>query len=109
MIPKLTASAIALALAFQQPAVSTSADPDLAAVRAATARFQDVRQALAEGYIRDPADMCDTAAMMGRPASAGAMGIHFFRADLLGIKSPPNPRVNGSGTHMDFMKPSILI
>jgi hypothetical protein len=47
--------------------------------------------------------------MMGRPAALGAMGIHFFRPDLLGISAPPNPRVNGNGIHIDFLKPSILI
>ena len=65
--------------------------------------------ALAEGYIRDPFDLCDTAEMMGRPASLGAMGIHYFRPDLLGITAPPSPRVDGVGTHLDFLKPSILI
>jgi hypothetical protein len=84
-------------------------EPTLAEVRAATERFRDVKIALAEGYIRDPGDMCDTAEMMGRPASQGAMGIHFFRPDLLGITRPPSPRVDGTGTHTDFRQPSILI
>jgi hypothetical protein len=47
--------------------------------------------------------------MMGYPAELGGMGIHYFRPDLLGITAPPNPRVDGSGTHTDFLKPSILI
>ena len=47
--------------------------------------------------------------MMGRPAALGAMGIHYFRPDLLGITAPPSPRVNGVGMHTDFLKPSILI
>src|SRR5205085_10247827 len=51
----------------------------------------------------------DTAETMGRPAKLGAMGIHFFRPDLLGISGPPTPRVSGSGTHTDFRKPGILI
>ena len=84
-------------------------EPTLAEVRHATERFQDVNVALAEGYIRDPFDLCDTAAMMGRPDSLGAMGIHFFRPDLLGITAPPSPRVDGVGIHTDFRKPSILI
>ena len=84
-------------------------EPTLAEVRAATERFQDVKVALAEGYIRDPSDMCETADMMGRPASAGAMGVHYFRPDLLGVTGPPNPRVNGTGTYTDFRAPSILI
>ena len=86
-----------------------ASDPDLTAVRKATERFRDVKIALAEGYIRDPFDLCDTAEMMGRPAELGAMGVHYFRPDLLGITAPPNPRVNGNGIHLDFLKPSILI
>ena len=84
-------------------------EPDLAAVRQATERFRDVKVALAEGYVRDPGDLCDTAEMMGQPAALGAMGIHFFRPDLLGITAPPNPRVDGTGTHTDFRNPAILI
>jgi hypothetical protein len=84
-------------------------EPTLAEVREATERFQDVNVALAEGYVRDPANLCDTAAMMGRPAALGAMGIHFFRPDLLGITAPPSPRVNGDGIHTDFRRPAILI
>jgi hypothetical protein len=86
-----------------------AAEPDLAAVRKATERFQDVKVALAEGYIRDPFDLCDTAEMMGRPAALGAMGVHYFRPDVLGITGPPNPKVSGTGIHTDFLTPSILI
>ena len=88
---------------------SAPAEPSLAAVREATERFRDVKVALAEGYIRDPSNLCDTADMMGKPAALGAMGVHYFRPDLLGISGPPNPRVDGTGTHTDFLKPSILI
>ena len=56
-------------------------EPSLAEVRAATERFRDVKVALAEGYLRDPMNLCDTADMMGQPAELGAMGIHFFRPD----------------------------
>jgi hypothetical protein len=84
-------------------------EPTLDEVRQLTERFRDVNVALAEGYIRDPMNLCDTAEMMGRPASLGAMGIHYFRPDLLGITAPPSPRVTGTGTHTDFRKPSILI
>lgn len=90
-------------------APAAAGEPDLAAVQMATERFEDVEVALAEGYIRDPFDLCETAEMMGRPAELGAMGIHYFRADLLGIAGPPDPRVNGTGTHTDFLKPAILI
>ncbi len=84
-------------------------EPTLAEVRALTERFSDVTVALAEGYVRDPMNMCETAEMMGQPAAGGAMGIHFFRPDLLGVTAPPNPRVDGTGTHTDFRNPSILI
>jgi hypothetical protein len=97
---------IAAALAAASPAPG---EPTLDEVRTLTARFRNVEVALAEGYVRDPGDMCDTAPMMGRPAALGGMGIHFFRPDLLGITAPPSPRVDGNGTHTDFRKPSILI
>ena len=110
MLPKLSTSALALAIAISHPGQSApNTEPDLGEVRAATVRFQDVRQAEKEGYVRDPENMCITAAMMGQPAKAGAMGIHYFRPDLLGITAPPNPRVSGNGTHTDFRMPSILI
>lgn len=102
-------SASALIFAVPVPNPGPAAEPTLEDVRAATERFRDVQVALAEGYVRDPMNICDTADMMGRPASLGAMGIHFFRPDLLGISAPPNPRVNGDGTHTDFRKPAILI
>src|SRR5690349_8875924 len=86
-----------------------SGEPSLADVRRATERFRDVKVALAEGYVADPMNMCDSAEMMGRPAALGAMGIHYFRPDLLGITAPPNPRVSGNGTHTDFRQPAILI
>jgi hypothetical protein len=100
----LTIIAAALAAAAPGPG-----EPTLDEVRAATARFRNVKVALAEGYVRDPGNMCDVAPMMGRPAALGGMGIHFFRPDLLGIKGPPDPRIDGDGTHTDFRKPSILI
>jgi hypothetical protein len=84
-------------------------EPSLAEVRAATERFRDVEQALAEGYHRDPANMCDDAQMMGKPASLGAMGIHYVRFDNLGVSAPPNPRVDGVGTYTDFGQPAVLI
>jgi hypothetical protein len=98
-----------LAASASAKAGPAPAEPTLAEVRQLTERFRDVNVALAEGYIRDPFDMCDTAEMMGKPASLGAMGIHFFRPDLVGVTAPPNPRVDGNGTHTDFRKPAILI
>lgn len=95
--------------------VASSSEPSiptretvLEQVKAATERFQDVEVALAEGYVRDPMNICDTAEMMGRPAADGVMGIHYVRPDLLEITAS-SPRVNGTGTHTDFLEPSILI
>jgi len=48
MIPKLSGAALALAVALSHPLQGAPSEPDLATVRAATARFQDVRVALAE-------------------------------------------------------------
>lgn len=108
----MTGAAIGLllsGLAAAATGAATMDEPSLAEVRAATERFRDIRVAEAEGYIRDPANMCDTADMMGRPAELGGMGVHYFRPDLLGITAPPNPRVTGEGVHTDFRKPAILI
>ena len=103
----LSAGASPLAAQFaNQP---RDGERDLATVRANTEKYRDVNVALADGYVRDPGNLCDTAEMMGQPAALGVMGIHFFRPDLLGITAPPNPRVNGTGTHTDFTRPSILI
>jgi hypothetical protein len=90
------------------PPTPAPAAPELAAVRQATERFRDVNVALAEGYIRDPNNMCVTAEMEGQLADLGAMGIHYIRPDLLGITGA-FPRVTGTGTHTDFMQPGILI
>lgn len=84
-------------------------EPTLDEVRALTAKYRDVGVAIAEGYVAPPGDMCELATMMGKPAELGGMGIHYFRPDLLGISAPPNPRVDGNGTHTDFRKPAILI
>lgn len=73
-----------------------------------TKRFQDIDVALAEGYIQDPMNICETATMMGLPSFVGSMGIHYFRPDLLGI-TETEPRINGVGVHTDFRNPSVLI
>jgi hypothetical protein len=83
--------------------------PDvLASVRQATARYRNVKTALADGYIRDPMNMCVTAAIEGNPAWLGEMGVHYFRPDILGITAT-SPRVNGTGTNTDFTHPGVLI
>ncbi|HWT13541.1 MAG TPA: hypothetical protein VN231_12355 [Allosphingosinicella sp.] len=103
---------LAIAAAVAAYAVEPAApapEPDLAAVRAAAERFRDVNVALAAGYVPAPGAMCETAEGMGRPASLGAMGVHYFRPDRLGISGPPDPRVDGTGTHTDFLDPAVLI
>jgi hypothetical protein len=112
MVKSARAFAAASATAFLMAiplAAQPSTEPSLEQVRAATERFRDVKVAVAEGYIRDPMNICDTAPMMGFPAKLGSMGIHYFRPDLLGVTAPPNPRVDGNGAHTDFLKPGILI
>ena len=99
---------LALALAAAAPPVPAR-DPSLADVLAATQRFRDDKVAETEGYVREPTNTCETADMMGRPIADGAMGVHYLRPDLLGITAPPNPRVDGNGTHTDFLKPGVLI
>jgi len=91
----VAATAVAIVAAAQ---AARSSEPSLAEVRVATERFQNVDVALAEGDVRDPGNICETAEMMGRAAALGTMGVHYFRPDLLGISGPPNPRVNGTGT-----------
>jgi hypothetical protein len=110
MITTLTAGVIGLAGLMALPNGGQADDTEAVAakLRAASERFTDVNVALAEGYIRDPHDMCITAEMEGQPAEKGAMGIHFFRPDVLGITAT-EPRVDGNGTHTDFLKPSVVI
>lgn len=110
MITTLTAGVIGLAGLMALPTGGQADDTEAVAakLRAASERFTDVNVALAEGYIRDPHDMCITAEMEGQPAEKGAMGIHFFRPDVLGITAT-EPKVDGNGTHTDFLKPSVVI
>jgi hypothetical protein len=84
------------------------ADATLEAVRAATEKYQDVRVALADGYVRDPMDICETPYHMGRTGQDGVMGIHFLRRDLLGIDEDET-RLDVTGTHTDFRQPAVLL
>jgi hypothetical protein len=115
VIPGVALVCFAILQTACSPAVEDSAEqnaapaePSLEAVRAATERFRDVNVALAEGYLRDPTNSCETADMMGLPKEEGAMGVHYFRPDLLGI-TEVEPLVNGTGTHTDFLNPGVLI
>ena len=113
MLHALTGGVAALALASvaatTDPGPANPSEPTLAQVKAAAEKYRDVKAALADGYIEDPSGMCETAAMMGKPESLGAMGIHYFRPDRLGISGPPNPRVDGTGTYVEFNKPAVLL
>lgn len=84
------------------------AEPTLEDVRRATERYRDVNVAVAEGYVRDPANECTTAPHMGLPEEVGAMGVHYARFDLLQITAE-QPRVDGTGTHTDFLQPAVLL
>lgn len=109
-LPLALAAALTLSAtpaAAQEPGPG---EPSLDAVRQAAARYSDVSAALAAGYIEDPSGMCVTAAMEGLPAEEGAMGIHFLRPDVLGLlPMEEGKRVNGTGTHTDFLDPAILL
>lgn len=87
---------------------SVAPDAELESIRAATARFRDVNVALKEGYVRDPMNHCFVAPFEGYPKQLGAMGIHYFRPDLLGVTETTLP-INGTGTHTDFTRPGILL
>jgi hypothetical protein len=95
-------------LALPPAGQATDIKAVVAEIKAASERFTDVKMALAEGYIPDPTGACVTAEMEGQPAEKGAMGIHYFRPDLLGITAT-QPRVDGTGTHTDYLNPGVLI
>lgn len=106
-----TAFVFVLTLFGATPVIAQNApgEPSLEELRSVTERFRDVDVALAEGYVRDPMDMCVTAELEGMDPALGAMGVHYIRMDLLGVAGPPNPRVDGTGTHTDFREPAVLL
>lgn len=61
---------------------------DLAAVRAATARFQDVNKAIAAGYAQPPAP-APLHECISSFDGTGAMGFHFINGSLLDTKLDP--------------------
>ena len=103
-----TAYACAVALAIATPAMLHAQDADLDDLRVALEKYQDVNVALAEGYIPDPSGHCVSAAAEGLPAELGGMGIHYLHPGRLGITGT-DPRVDGTGTHIDFREPAILL
>ena len=83
-------------------------EPSLDAVRAANEKYRDVQAALADGYVRDPLDVCETPYHLGLTDLPGVMGIHFLRRDLLRIGSD-HTRLDATGTHTDFLRPAVLV
>src|ERR687889_29906 len=83
-------------------------EPSIDDVRAVAQHYRDVNVAKAEGYTTD--NKCVTAQMLGFPAELGTMGLHYVRRDMLGLPPKPappgGPRVKGTGTNTDFLKPS---
>lgn len=104
------AAAAGVAAMISLGATAALADPvaDLAAIKAAAARYQEVKVALADGYVPDPAGQCVSAAHEGLPAGWGSMGIHYLHPGLLRLTAD-SPRVNGEGIHTDWLRPSILL
>lgn len=92
---------------FAVPTALWAADVDLDALRAAVEKYKDINVALEEGYI-SPDNHCVSAEGEGLPPELGAMGIHYIQPGLLEITAT-EPRVDGTGTHTDWMKPSVLI
>jgi hypothetical protein len=105
---KLAVVAAAAVMAFGVSHGALADTVDLEAVKAAVEKYKDVNVALADGYIPDPSGHCVTAAAEGLPAEWGGMGIHYLNPAMLGITGD-KPRVNGNGTHTDWIKPAILL
>jgi hypothetical protein len=103
-----TRTAFLAALAATLAACADAPAPTLDEVRAATSRYQDVAAALADGYVRDPMDVCETSYYLGSMRDEGTMGIHFFRPDLLGVEEGQT-RHDVTGTHADFLRPAMLV
>lgn len=93
------------------PPLSEAGQRELATIRQATARYADVRAALADGYIPDPSGMCVDAKMVGAPAELGGMGLHYVHPARLGIAGPPAPgtRLSGNDAVLDWSQPEVLV
>ncbi|OUS06868.1 hypothetical protein A9Q96_08890 [Rhodobacterales bacterium 52_120_T64] len=76
-------------------------DDTFASAKAASEKYRDVDVALAAGYIPDPSGECVE-------SPAGGMGIHYLNMALLEV-TRADPRVDGTGTHTDFLNPAILL
>jgi hypothetical protein len=102
-------AAIGLAtLAAPTTATAQEVAVEIKKVRVATLKYNDIKVALAEGYVPAPPGHCITAASEGLPAAWGGMGIHYINPGMLKIKGA-QPKVHGESTHTNFMKPAILL
>jgi hypothetical protein len=102
-------AAVGLAiLALPASVAAHDVGAEIEKVRLATERFNDVKVALAEGYVPAPPGDCVSAAHEGLPPEWGAMGIHYINPKMLKIAAD-KPRVDGESTHTDFMSPAILL
>lgn len=92
------------------PTTATAHDvaAEIEKVRVATLKYNDIKVALAEGYVPAPPGHCITAASEGLPPQWGGMGIHYINPAMLKITGA-QPKVHGESTHTDFMKPGILL
>lgn len=97
-----------LAVAVTSLVGCAPAGPTLDEIRAATERYRDVEAALADGYVRDPMDVCETPYSLGILQDLGVMGVHYLRRDLLGIEDDAT-RLDATGTHTDFLQPAVLV
>ena len=96
----LAAIAAAEPAAPQQLAAELGLGPQLAAVRAATERYRDVKVAIADGYVSEKACI----ALPG----TGAMGVHFVHPKRMGLVMTDG-RIDGTDTEIDPTQPELLI
>ena len=97
-----------VALALPNAAAAHDVAAEIEKVRLANVRYNDVKVALAEGFIKAPPGDCVTAAKEGLPPQWGGMGIHYINPKILKI-TQVQPRVDGKSTNTDFMNPAILM
>jgi len=99
-VAAIALAAVAAAPATPQDVAEFGLGPQLAAVRKATARYQDVRVAIAYGYVSEQ----HCIAMPG----TGAMGVHFVHPERMGLVMKDG-RIDGTDTEIDPTQPELLI
>lgn len=100
--------ATCLSTSFATVAAGQNNNEVIEQIKNAAEQYQDVKVALANGYIPDPSGHCISAAQEGLPPEWGGMGIHYLNMAALKITAG-EPRVDGQSTHIDFLKPAILL